>query len=478
MRSRTITVLLSAALCVGLVWLAQAAPAQAAKRPHPTKLSYPAMKLTTPQAEEISLSNGLTGFLIEDHEIPVVDVVILVKTYFPQKEKYGLNGMAQWVIRNGGTATWPGEKLSDELEFLAASVEVYGGDLSTTLAFNCMKKDLPRVLEIFADLIMNPAFPDEKVEMRRNTMLEEIRRRNDEPNAVTRREFSQLIYGGHPYAWETTPESVKGLTRDDLVAFYNAYFHPNNAIIGISGDVTRDEVVAAMEKALAGWRPAEVTVPRVPDMEGSPAPTCNYVYMDINQAYISMGHEGINLNDPDRCAVNIMNFILGGGSFTSWITEEVRSDEGLAYSANSRYTADPWAKGLFTASAQTKADACARAITIIQDQIKRMRGPGPTEKEVAKAIDTYVNSQVFDYESKAQVVRRLVDLRYQGRPLDSPERDIETYSKLTVADVKSAAQKYLRPDNLTLLVVGNKELFDRPLSEFGTVNEIELKKEQ
>jgi len=477
MRRRTTMVLLAAALAAGLVWLASASPSLAAKRPHPTKLSYAAVKLTTPQAAEISLSNGLTGFLIEDHEIPVVDVAILVKTYFPDRAKYGLNGMAQWVIRNGGTATWPGEKLSDELEFLAASVEVYGGDLTTTFAFNCIKKDLPRVLEIFADLVMHPAFPDEKIEMRRNTMLEEIRRRNDEPGSVSRREYTQLIYGDHPYGWETTPESVKGLTRDDLVAFYNTYFHPNNAIIGISGDVTRDEIVAAMEKALADWRPAEVTVPTVPELERPAAPTCNYVYMDINQAYISMGHEGINLNNPDRCAVNIMNFILGGGSFTSWITEEVRSDEGLAYSANSRYSADPWTKGVFNASAQTKADACARAITIIQDQIKRMRGAGPTGTEVKKAVDTYVNSQVFDYESKAQVVRRLVELRYQGRPLDSPERDVETYGKLTVADIRSAAQKYLHPDNLTLLVVGNKELFDRPLSEFGTVNEIVLEKE-
>ncbi len=200
--------------------------------------------------------------------------------------------------------------------------------------------------------------------------------------------------------------------------------------------------------------------------------------MDINQAYISIGHEGINLNNPDRCAVNIMNFILGGGSFTSWITEKVRSDEGLAYHAASRYGADPWTKGLFTASAQTKADACARSITIIENQINRMRESGPTQEEVRKAVDSYVNSQVFDYESKAQMVRRLVELRYQGRPLDSPERDIETYTKLTVADIRGAAQKYLHPDRLTLLVVGNKELFDRPLSEFGAVNDISLAKEE
>ncbi len=449
----------------------------AGKRPHPSKLTFPSLKLTTPEVIDVSLSNGLEGFLVEDHEIPVVDIVLLVKTYFPAEDKYGLNDMTQWVIRNGGSEAWPGDKLNDELEFLAANIEVYGGDLNTTIVVNCMKKDLPRILEIFADLVMRPAFPEEKIEMRRKTMLEEIRRRNDEPGRVARREFGKLIYKGHPYSWETSTESVNAITKEDLAAFHGTYFRPNNAIIGISGDVTKDEIVAALEKALGTWQGADVEIPKVPELETAPASSCNYAYMDINQAYISIGHQGINANNPDRCAVNVMNFILGGGSFTSWITEKVRSDEGLAYQARSRYSADPWVTGTFSAVAQTKGEACSRAIGLIMDLIDRMRVDGPTAEEVEKAVDSYVNSQVFDYESKAQVVRRLVELSFEGRPLDTPERDIETYSKLTVADIRDAAQKYLHPDKLTLLVVGNEELFDRPLSQFGAVNEIVLEKE-
>jgi len=331
---------------------------------------------------------------------------------------------------------------------------------------------MQRVLEILSDLVMNPTFPQDKLEMRRKTMLEEIRRRNDEPNEVSRREFNTLIYKDHPYSWETTNASVNAITRDNLVEFHKRYFHPNNAIIGISGDVTKDEIVAALEKVLAKWERAEVTVPDVPELTVIPEPSCNYTYMDINQAYITMGHLGINSNDPDRCAVNVMNFILGGGSFTSWIMEKVRSDEGLAYHASSRYSSDPWVKGIFAAVAQTKADACSRAMTIMIDQIKRMREVGPTAEEVKRAVDSYVNSQVFDYESKSQVVRRLVELRFEKRPLDTPEKDIETYAKLTISDIKNAALKYLHPDKLTILVVGNAKLFDRPLSDFGTVNEI------
>ncbi len=474
MRRSTPVLLLAALLVLPAPSLGRA---DGGKRPHPSKLTYPPLRVTTPASIDIALPNGLQGFLVEDHEIPVVDVVLLVRTAFPDQEKCGLNEMARSVMRNGGTAAWPGDKLSDELEFLAAGVEVYGNDLSTTVSFNCLKRDLPRVLGVFADLVLNPAFPEEKVELKRKTMLEEIRRRNDEPDDVAEREFRKIVYEGHPYGWEPTVESVNAITRDDLVQFHRLYFHPGNAILGVSGDVTRDEIVAALNGALGSWAPAEVELPKVPDPVAEPQAGVNHVQMDINQAYIVLGHQGINANDPQRCAVNIVNFILGGGSFTSWIMEKVRNDAGLAYHASSYYSSDPFARGIFAAQAQTKADACARATTIMLEQIRRMREKGPTAEEVQKAVDSYVNSQVFDNESKTQVVRRLVDLRFEGRPLDTPQRDMETYAKLTLEDVRRAAREYLHPDKLTLLVVGNAALFGQPLSDFGAVKEIKLKTE-
>lgn len=459
------------------------------KRPHPSKLKYPQLELKTPEVEEIKLTNGLEGFLVEDHEIPVVNVYLLVKTYYPDRVKYGLNEMARWVIRNGGTERWPGDKLNDELEFLAAYIEMGpaaggggavrldGGNLSTTISLNCLKKDLKQVLGIYADLVMNPAFPEDKVEMKRKTMLEEIRRKNDEPNEIVRREFYKLICGDHPYGWEGSKESYETITRDDLVSFHKMYFHPNNAIIGVSGDVTKEEITAALEEAFAGWEYAGIVIPEVPEIPEPAGKTWNYAYKDISQAYMRIGHLGIAASNPDRCAINIMNFILGGGSFTSWIVEEVRSDEGLAYSTGSRYNSDPWAKGAFFAYAQTRSDAYSRAMQLIFDQLERMRAEGPTEDEFKRAIDSYINAQVFDYESKADVMGRLVDLKFQGRPLDTPELDIATYGKLVVDDIRRVAKEYLHPDRMTVIVIGDAAQFDRPLSDFGEVNEIEIEEE-
>jgi predicted Zn-dependent peptidase len=189
---------------------------------------------------------------------------------------------------------------------------------------------------------------------------------------------------------------------------------------------------------------------------------------------ILIGHLGANRHDENLPAVRIMNFILGGGSFTSRITEKVRTDEGLAYATYSRYGTDPWTRGLFMASSQTRGDATARATELIIGIIEDMWESGPTEDEVGRAKDTYLNNHVFEYESKSRVVYRLLELAWEGRPLDTPERDIATIGDLTVDDVKAAAAEYLHPEGLTILVVGDESTFEQPLSNFGEVNVIEL----
>ncbi len=445
------------------------------RRPHPRDLEYPDLKVETPEYSEIKLGNGIEGFFIEDHEIPVVNVSILVKTYYPDKSKLGCNEMARWVMRNGGTKEWPPDKLNDELEFLAAHINFYGGGLSTIASLNCLKKDLPHVLAIYADLIMNPAFPDDKIEMRRKTMIEELRRENDKPMNIARREYRKLIYKGHPYGWESTEESCGNISRDDLVKFHEEYFHPGNTIIGICGDVTEAEITELLNKNFSGWKKADVKIEDLPAVEIDESENYNYVYKgDMNQAYIMIGHLGVRKDNPDKCAINIMNYILGGGSFASWITEEVRVKRGLAYSTGSSFRPGAFAKGTFTAYAQTKSSEYSRTINLIYDQIERMKTEGPTKEEFKKAVDSFLNSHVFDFDSKEDIVRRLVRLKFEGRPLDSPEKDMKKYAALTIDDIIRVAKKYLRPEDFTVLVVGDKEQFDKPLSTFGEVNEIEI----
>ncbi len=446
----------------------------AAEVQHPSKLKYPELRLEATEYEEIVFESGLRGFFIEDHEVPVVSVHVRVSTDRPPMEKMGLNDLAAWAIRNGGSVEWPPDRINDELEFVAAGLEFRGSGRSATISLNCLTKDLELCLEILGDLLRSPAFPEDQIELRRTSMLEDIRRDNDDPRRIAGREFKSILYAGHPKGWNVTEESVSAITRDDLVEYHGTYFRPNNALIGICGDITKDEITGLLNEALAGWQPADVAITPEPDLELAFEPSVNYVYKDINQGVIQIGHLGINSRDENRPAVQIMNFILGG-SFTSRITQRVRTDEGLAYAAYAYFDDDPWTYGVFAASSQTRADATARATSLILEIIRDMRDNGPTEDEVERAIDSYLNSHVFDYDSKRRVVERLVRLEWEGRPLDTPERDIEKIGSLTVDDVKAAAAEYLHPDGFVILVVGDEAEFDQPLSNFGDVNVIELK---
>lgn len=481
---------LATVLAMGAVALALPQPAGAT---HPRDLKIPTIAVQVPEYQEIALSNGMTGFFLEDHEIPVIEIYMLVSTSRVPKEKTGLADLATWAIRNGGTKAWPPDRINEELEFVAAQVEFGGGGRggpmraipeatagspgggqTVGVRVNCLTKDLDLCLTILGDLLRSPALPPDKIELRRATMIENIRRENDEPRGVAFREIRKILYGDHPMAWRATEESVGAITRDDVVAFHQTYFRPNNVIVGISGDVTKDEIVAALEKAFTGWEPAPVTIEPEPELALSFSPSVNYILKDTNQAVICMGHLGLNRRDENRPAVALMNYILGGGSFSSRIMQRVRSDEGLAYDASSYYGDDPWTYGTFMATSQTKNDAVGRAATLMVDIIREMRDQGPTAEELAKAKDAYLNAQAFEYESTARVVQQLVRLRWEGMPLDTPQRDVETIAGLTLEDVRKAAAEYLHPDGMAILFVGDEAQFDMPLSTFGEVRTIEL----
>ncbi len=268
-------------------------------------------------------------------------------------------------------------------------------------------------------------------------------------------------------------ESVTNITREDIVEFHSRYVRPGNAVIGIAGDITKDEALEKLDALLAGWETGGAE-PDFPEMSYELSPSVNYIYKEMNQAYIYAGHMSMSSANDDYAYATIMNYILGGGSFTSWITQRIRSDEGLAYSARSSFRDSPFGYGLFTGSCQTKSDAAMRALSLLIEQIEKMAAEGPGEEEVAEAKESLINRQVFDYESAGGVVRRLVNYDISGLPLDTLERRFHLYQEATPEDIRRVAGEYLHPDGLTILVIGDQDLFGRPLSDFGQVNEIDI----
>lgn len=437
------------------------------------------LNFVPPKVDRVVLENGMILYLLEDHDLPIFNITARIRTgsIYESPEKAGLASLTGYVLRSGGTLSMPADKMNEALEYMAASVETSIERESGSTSLSILKRDIDNGLKIFADVLMNPVFPDDKIRMRKDEVLESIRRENDNPQQIAGREFRRIMYDSrHPYSRKVdgTPETIEKITRDDMVAFHKKYFHPNNIIMGISGDFSKDEIIRKLNTVFAGWKKEEIQFPEIPKVERRYEKSVNYAYKDVNQANVMVGHLGINRKSPDYFPVKLMNFILGGGSFTARITSRIRSDEGLAYSAYSDFQTSRDI-GMFFVSLQTKLESTNRAIFITLEEIDKMR-KAPVEKdELAMAKETFMNQFVFRFTTSASIVAQKVDIEYEELPLNYLETYLDNVQTVTQEDIQRVAKKYLRPEDVKILVIGDKEKFDKPLDNFGKVNNIELK---
>jgi zinc protease len=434
----------------------------------------PLNPIKMPKVEKAELPNGLKLFLVEDPEYPTIDLWAMVKTgaVFEPADKIGLAAITGIVLRTGGTQSKTGDEIDKELETLAATVETGIGQTSGYLRVSVLKEDFDKAMATLADILINPAFREEKIALAKLQQRTMVSRRNENISAITNREFSKLIYGkDSPYARHTEYATLDAITRQDIVNFYNAYFHPNNTLLAIWGDFNSKEMIAKLKTALAGWKKGKVSAEPWPKVTYDYKYTVNFVEKsDVNQSNIMLGHLGGLMSNPDYPALNIMNQIL---SFERMF-KRIRTDEGLAYSVWGSYGASYVYPGTFSCGAQTKSQSTVYAIDIMLQELKRITEQEVSDEELAKAKDGYLNSYVFNFESKAQVVNRLMTYAYYGYPMDFTEKLKSEVEKVTKADVLRVAKKYLQPDKVQLLVVGKKEDFDKPLSTLGSVKVIDI----
>ena len=448
-------------------------------KPH-EELTFEPIEFKPPVPEKRMLSNGMKLYLLEDHELPLFNISGLIKTgnIYDPADKVGLSSIFATVMRTGGTVSREPDALNEELESMAASVEVGMSREYGTINLSTLAEDIETGLEIFADVLRNPEFREDKLELRKQQAVEGIRRRNDNPIQLAWRNFSALLYGtDHPFGWYTEIESIESITVDDLKAFHAKYYHPDNMMLAITGDFETETLIAQLEKVFKDWEPADIAFPDVPTVDPTPKPSVNYIFKDLPQSVMLIGHFGIKRTPdfPDFFALRVMNDILGEGGFTSRLMREVREKHGLAYMVGSimqtSYYTNP---GEWFAYSQTRTEKTAEAISLIVDVVKGLRDTPVPAAELQRTKDSLINSFVFGFESSSQIAFQQMMLDYRGYAPGFLETYTDNIAKVTAEDVQAVAQKYLHPDALTIVTVGNKANFDRALDEFGAVNEIEL----
>ncbi|MFQ6114431.1 MAG: M16 family metallopeptidase [bacterium] len=434
-------------------------------------------EIKIPKVERFELKNGMILFLVEDHELPLINLSarIGVGSIYEPEDKIGLASLTGQVMRTGGTTSMSGDEIDEELERIAASVETSIGLTSGSASMSVLKKDLDKGLSILADILMHPAFPQEKLDLAKIQARTAIARRNDEPFGITFREFRKLIYGADsPYSRHTEYATIDAITRQDLIAFHKQFFHPNNVIIGVWGDFKTKDMIKKIERAFSEWKPVEFERPQIPEVKYNYDLSINLIKKeDINQSHLIMGHIGGLRNNPDYFALIVLNNILGS-SFTGRLFKNVRSRMGLAYSVFGSYSANYDYPGMFYVGCQTKGETTIEALNAMRNEVEKMTKELVTDEELAQAKDIYLNSFVFNFDTKGEIVNRIMTYEYYGYPKDFLEKTKEKIEKVTKEDVLRVAKKYLQPEKLRILAVGNPELFDQPLSNLGEVREIDI----
>ena len=379
-------------------------------------------------------------------------------------------------MRSGGGGGLTAEQIDEDLEQYAIDIGISMSRQSGSASLDVLRKDLGRGLRIFAGLLRQPAFEAGRVELAKLQMIEGIRRRQDSPGSIVGREFLKQLYGpDHPSARESTIDSVKRITRDDLIAFHQRTVQPNGIILGVTGDFVQAEMLALLRETFGDWKKGDVPDLRIADARESAGPSIvRFVNKDTSQTHLRIGHLSIKEHDPDYVALAIANDILGGSSFRSRLFNDVRTKRGLAYSVGSRLNVGMHDQGVWLMRAETKLPSTQEVISRFVANMERMRTELVTNEELAEAKEAYVNSFVFSFASPSAIVGRFVELEYDGLPKDFLQQLRARVVALTREDVLAAAQKHFHPDRLTIVAVGPGETLPKLLSSFGEVKEIKL----
>jgi zinc protease len=442
------------------------------------KINTPPLRaFSVAQPKRIALANGMVILLQEDHELPLIrgSAVIRGGGRDVPANKAGLVGILSNSWRTGGTESKTGDQLDDFLESRAARVETSGDVDSTVVSMNILKGDFDAVFPIFVDVLRKPAFRQDKIDLAKTQARTGISRRNDEPGAIIGREAAKLGYGADsPYVRQPEYETVASITRDDLVAFHQRFAHPNNIILGFVGDFDSASMEKKLRAAFDSWERGPQAVK--PSNTGTPAKPGYYLVTkdDVTQANIAVVHPGGPMrNDPDYYAIVVMNEILSGG-FSGRLMNNIRSKAGLAYGVNGGLGTGWDRATLFNVGMGTKSGSTIEALNLLRQEVSDLRTKPFTDEELRHAKDTILNGYVFTMDSKEKVLRQRQTLEFYGYPADYWQKYQKGIESVTAADVARVANKYVHPEQLAVLVVGNPKEFDKPLTSLGAVKNIDI----
>lgn len=425
------------------------------------------------------LPNDLVWLFSQQTGLPLVTLHLIIKAGALQdpKGKEGLANLTTTLLLSG-TKSRNATQIAQQLDFLGARLKASGGDDFATISLTVLKKDLEPGLELFKDVLLNPSFAPDEVKRKVAQYKAALESEKDEPMVVASRAFVKDLYGDFPYGHPVmgTQVGLSAITPKDLAEFHRTYFRPNNAILAVVGDLTQDEARHRVTKVLGNWMAALIPPLKLPPIPPLQQRKMVVINKDISQANIILGSVGIKRQNPDFYAVQVMNYILGGGGFSSHLMDDIREKRGLAYSVNSSFSPglEP---GPFTVSLETKNTSAVEAIQQVVAQIKLMMTEPVKPKELDDAKTYFIGSFARNMDSLSKRAWLLTYVEAYGLGLDYPWKYPDLIRHLTPEDIRKVAEKYLHPNDYLLVIVGKRAAMP-PLTFDANVPKPEEKKDE
>ena len=407
------------------------------------------------------LGNGMILLTSEQKALPMVSIELLIDAgsrHDPPRQE----GLANLTARllTYGTQRRTALEISDTLDFIGAGLSTACGEDLATVSMTVLKKDLGTGLELLAEVLTRSTFPQEEIDRQKQSIIGSIRAREEDPGDIAQRKFEAALFPQSPYGRpvEGSEASVKGLAQQNLRDFYERYYRPNGLILSVVGDISHQEIARALSEAFRSWSKGEPVTPPVAPSTIGKAETIK-VNKDLTQANIVLGHEGVGRENPDYYALQVMNYILGGGGFSSRALDAIRNERGLAYSVYSYFSAEK-GRGTFEFIMQTRNETALEAIRIARAEMRRIREELVSEEELSDAKDYLTGSFALRFDTNRRVANFLAQMEYFQLGLDYPDRYPGLIQKVTREEIQRVAQRYLRPETLITVIVANQKKID------------------
>lgn len=401
------------------------------------------------------LPNGIVLLVSERPAIPIVIVRAHVRagSAFDPPGHPGLANLTAELLTRG-TARRTGPQLDEAIEFVGARLGAGAGRDGVTVSLDVLKKDLPLGLDLLAEVLLEPTFPEAELKRKAAEIQAAIRRSDDDPTQVAARVLTALVYPGHTYGQpvEGTEASVGSLTRDQVVAFYHRHYRPDATVVTVVGDVRREEIVKELSRRLGHWAGRRQPPPALRPVPSDPPALARTVTRELTQATVYLGRPVIRQDHPDYYPLQVASYILGGGS-ASRLYSKVRDEAGLAYWVQSHLAVGRYGAA-FLVSLQTRTDGVAEALRLTKAELVRIRTELVSDQELTLARAYLIGSFPLRMDTSSELASLLVTVEELRLGLDYPDRFRERVGKVTAADVQRVAKTYLDPSTFSVVRVG------------------------